>query len=192
MSTSLGSVVEALAEPGDPVPHIVRAVIELLGEADQARQVALSRQLALSKPFRRRLLPAVLAGKAPHFVRDRARRRPSEALQQLPRGVARQQRSALERNLRVAEGLLEVGRTRVEADEHRHLLERRARRVELADTLDDELPFRLAVSEAAQFRLGAGPMDLAQLLLGTAEPRREPVRKTEHLRRRAVVRLEPD
>src|SRR6266487_4570869 len=102
------------------------------------------------------------------------------------------QSRALEGNLRVAEGLLEVDRARVQADQHGHLLEGRAGGVQLADALDDELRFGIAAVEAAQLGLRARPVRLAQMLLGAAEPRDEPVREAEHLRRRAVVGLQPN
>src|SRR5512132_443260 len=72
VDASLGAVVEALTEPGDPGPDVASAVVELLGQEDQAREVALPRQLTLSQVRGRRLLPAVLEGEAPDFVRDRA------------------------------------------------------------------------------------------------------------------------
>ncbi len=72
VNASLGAVVEALAEPGDPRPDVAGAVVELLGQDDQAREVALPRQLTFSQVRRRRLLPAVLEGEAPDFVRNRA------------------------------------------------------------------------------------------------------------------------
>src|SRR5439155_6561120 len=49
----------------------------------------------------------------------------------------------------------------------------------------------LAVGEATQLRFRAGGVCLAQLLLGAAQPRHKPVGEPEHLRRRAVVGLQP-
>src|SRR5438132_8578021 len=189
---ALGAVVEALAEPLDPVADMAGAVVELLGEPDQPCKVALARRLALPRARRRRLLPPVLASEPPHFVSDRARGRASESFEELPCCVARQERRALEGDLRVAEGFLEVGRTGVQANENRHLLERRAGRMQLTDTLDDELSFGVVVREAAQLRLGTGTVGLAQLLLGPAETWNEAVGEPEHLRCGAVVRLQPD
>src|SRR5215212_3744930 len=191
VDTALGAVVEPLAQPRDPSADVARAVVELLREEDQARQVALSCQLALSETIGRRRLPAMLVRQTPDLVRNRARRRACQPLQKLPGGVSRQQCGALERDLRIAEGFFEVDRPGIQTDQDRHLLERRAGGVKLADSLDDELPFRLAIGKAAQLRLGASAVRLAQLLLGPAEPRHETVGKPEHLRRGTVVRLQP-
>src|SRR5205814_3175270 len=108
VDAALGAMVEALAQHGDPRAHVAGAVVELLGEPDQPREVALPRQLALSQPLRRRLGPAVLAGEPPNLVGDRARRRACEPLEQLARGVSGQERCALKGNLRVTERFLEV------------------------------------------------------------------------------------
>ena len=90
--------------------------------------------------------------------------------------------------MRLVQKLLEVGQARVRATEDRDLLERRA---ELADCRDDFAALRLRRGEGAYDGLGTVVKRRAQHLLRAAELRHEPVRKLEHLRRRAVVLLEP-
>ena len=82
--------------------------------------------------------------------------------------------------------LLEVCEPRVGAAEDGDVLVRQAER---ADPLHDELGLVVA---RHQHRLRPVRPRRAQRLLGTAEVRHEPVGEREHLRRRAVVLLEPD
>ncbi len=83
------------------------------------------------------------------------------------------------------ERLFELRRARVRPHEHRLLLERNAGARELRDPRRD-------VDACA--RLGRRPVRDRRLqrLLRAAEPRDKPVRELEHLRRRAVVLLEPN
>ena len=108
---------------------------------------------------------------------------------QPPRGIAVEQRRALERDARVVQHLLEVGQPRVRAREDRA-------------SSSGQSSARIAATSAASSstssgvrphdRLRPGRASRAQRLLGAAEPRDEPVRELEHLRRRAVVLLEPE
>ena len=81
--------------------------------------------------------------------------------------------------------LLEVHEPRVRAAEDRDLV---VRNPERANPFRDELGFVVA---RAQLGLGAVGTCRVQRLLGSAELRHEPVREREHLRRGAVVLLQP-
>ena len=171
---------EALVQRRDERADVA---VELLGQPHEAREVGLPRLLALAELLRRRDEPALrerrLADDRPRG--DVAAR---QHLQQSPRRVAREQRRALERDARVVQRLLEVGRARVRAHEQRLLLVGHAAGGELCD------PRRNVDARRAH---GLRPVVArrAQRLLGAAELRHEPVREREHLRRRAVVLLEP-
>ena len=84
--------------------------------------------------------------------------------------------------------LLEVGEAGVRAREDRHLFERA---VEPTDLRDDRRALVLRRGERSHGGLGAVWEHRAQRLLRAAEVRHELVREREHLRRRAVVLLEP-
>ena len=131
--------------------------------------------------------PCASATPAHRVARGRGLTR--QRLQQPPRRVAREQRRTLERDAGLVERLLEVGRARVRAHEHRLLLERRRpqRLRARAIRVDD-----VGILGGARIRApGPSASVGAQRLLGAAELRHEPVREREHLRRRAVVLLEP-
>src|SRR5205085_7477670 len=98
VDAALGAVVEPLAEPRDPLGHRALPAVELCGEPHEPGEVVLARQLALAEAFRRRIEPPVLQREAAHLPRGRRGPRARQRLQELPGGVARQQRSALERN----------------------------------------------------------------------------------------------
>ena len=91
--------------------------------------------------------------------------------------------------MRVVQQLFEVGQARVRAREDRDALVRRAER---ADLRSDRGTLGVRRREGADDRLGAVGQRRAEHLLGSAEVRDEPVGELEHLRRRAVVLLEPD
>ncbi len=86
------------------------------------------------------------------------------------------------------ERLFEVGQPRVRAAEDRDALERH---VGGANRLDNGARLVLGRRERAHGRLRPVGARRAQGLLRAAEVRHEPVREHEHLRRRAVVLLEP-
>ena len=86
------------------------------------------------------------------------------------------------------ERFLEVGQPRVRAAENRDALERH---VGGADALGDRARLVLGRRERAHGGLRPVGARRAQRLLRAAEVRHEPVREREHLRRRAVVLLEP-
>ncbi len=83
---------------------------------------------------------------------------------------------------------LEVRQARIRAAEDRDILERA---VEAAQRLHDGGALVDRRGERAQDRIGAVRARRAEDLLGTTELRDEPVRQREHLRRRAVVLLQP-
>src|SRR5215204_2648993 len=103
MHPALGPVVKTRPQPFDPVRDGVRPVVVLLGELAQACEVGLAYELPLTDALRHRIGEPLLHRDAPHLLGQRAETRTAETLQQLPRPVAREQRRALERYLRVAE-----------------------------------------------------------------------------------------
>ena len=191
VDSSLSAVVEACAEPLDPLLDRLRAVVELLGELAQPSEVGLTHELALADLVRDRIDQPLLDCDPPHLLGQRAEAGAAQALQQLPCAVAGQQRRPLERNLRVGEQLLEVDRARVQPDQHRHLLIRHALRAQRSHPLEHERALGLGRVEAAQLRFRPLGPRRAQRLLRPAEPRHEPVRQREYLRRGAVVLLQP-
>ena len=84
--------------------------------------------------------------------------------------------------------LLEVGQAGVRAREDRNLFERA---LELSDPRDDRRAFVGLRDERLHDRLRPVRPHRAEHLLRAAELRHQPVRDREHLRRRAVVLLEP-
>ena len=127
---------------------------ELLRQPDEPRQVVLARDLALAELVGNRLEQPLLERDPAHLARP-APPEPRKRLQQLPRAVAGEERSALERDLGLGQRLLEVGRARVRPEEQRHLLVRRAVLVQLAHPLDDERRLVLGLAERARHRLGS-------------------------------------
>ncbi len=189
MDTGADARAEARLELGLELRDV--GLTELVRERDEAREVVLAGLLALAETVGRLLEPAELKRRP----LDRLGRRADPAakpLQQAARAVARQQRGALERDPRPVEHLLVVGRARVRAKQDSDLLEGEPLAVQRADPPDDERTLLAGIAEPTQLRLGPVLPRRAQLLLGAAEPRHEPVRELEHLRRRAVVLLEPE
>ena len=136
--------------------------------------------------------PARLERGRPHRLAGRNVAVRSIRRRQASRSVAHQQRRALERQPGLVQDLLEVGQAGVRAAEDRHLLERHAvapRARGCASTSAAPSASGLANGTTA----GSRPVGQRwpQHLLGTTERRHEPVRQLEHLRRRAVVLLEP-
>jgi hypothetical protein len=84
----------------------------------------------------------------------------------------------------VVERLLELGRPRVRPHEHRDLLERNPALVQPPDMSSH-------VQARPDDRLVAVRERRSKRLRRAAEPRHEPIRELEHLRRRAIVPLEP-
>ena len=159
---------------------------------DEQLQVLLSRLLALADPLRRRCQQPVLERYAPHLVVRCELVAAAQHLQELPRGVALEERRALEGDLRLGERRLEVGRARVQPVQDGHPVVWDTVGVQRANSLDDELELVGQRRERPRHGLGAALADRPQGLRRPAELRDEPVRELEHLGRRAVVRLEPN
>ena len=175
---------EALLEVGD---EVLRRPLELLRQLDEPSEVVLPCHLALAETVRDRLQHSLLAGDPTHV----GERPPAQRLQELLRGIAAEQRSALGRDLSVVQRLLVVGGARVCAEEDGHLLVRDATRVQLTDAFDEEPGLVHGLGERARDRLRPGGTRRAQHFLGAAELGDEPVRERQHLGSRAVVLLEP-
>src|SRR5207247_2472494 len=94
--------------------------------ADIEQAACFVQRARLAQPVRTRIAEALVARGRWHLAGRRADAGPAQALEQLPRRVAGQQRRALKRDLRVAEQLFEIGRARIEPDQHHHLLVRDA------------------------------------------------------------------
>src|SRR5919204_391543 len=116
----------------------------------------------------------------------------AQLAQELARGFAGEQRRALKRYAQLVEALLEIDEARVRAAQDRDLLVRRAAGVQLVDPLDDEVAFRVVRREGAHDRRRTVGARGAQGFLGSSETWNDPVRKLENLRRRAIIRLQPD
>src|SRR3954447_17983839 len=130
---------EAMLEIGDEIVRRAHAVFELARELHEAAEVGLPHDLALTELLRRPLDPAGVLRVPAHGGGDDGRRAELlQALEQLPRSLAREQRRALKRDLRVVERFLEIGQPRVGAAEHADLLVRDAAGVRCAYALDDE------------------------------------------------------
>jgi hypothetical protein len=157
--------------------------VELLREAHEPGEVGLPRLLPLAELVRRLREEAVPDGELAHDLGSRSPQA-AERLEHLPSRVACEQRRALERDRGVMERLLELGRARVRPHEDRHLLERKAVRVQLPNVCAD-------VQARPQGRLRPLRKGRRERLRRTAEPRHEAVGELEHLRRRAVAPLEP-
>ena len=180
---ALAARVEAPAEIRDERRGVA---IEARGEPDDAPEIRLPHELALAELVRELLQPTRLERGRAH----RARRVVAGALEaprDPARGVALEQRRALERDARFVQQLFEVGQPRVRAREDRDLLTRLA---EAMDLRDDRRALLLRRGERANDRLVAIRQRRAQRLLGAAQVRHELVREREHLRRRAVVLLQ--
>ena len=191
VDATLGAVVEPGPKPLDPLLDRLRAVVELLRQLAQPREVRLPHELALAEAVRNRLDEPQLRRDPPHLVRNRSEARAPEPLQEPSGRVAREQRRALERDLRVGEQLFEVDRAGVQSDQHGHPLVRHALGGELPDSREHELAFLRRRLEAAQHRLRPARPRRPQRLLRSAQPRHQTIRQREHLRRRAVVLLQP-
>ncbi len=178
------------AAGGEARAQVVRegrpGTVEGLCEPHEPGEVGLADELPLAELVRHDLEQTGVEGEPPDLL---GRGAAVEPAQQRARRLPLEQRGALERDLRVVEALLEVGQPGVRAAEHRHLLERA---VELADPPDDPGVLVGGARERPHLRLGPGRPGGAERLLGASEQRHEPVREGEHLRRRAVVLLEPD
>ena len=176
----------------EPPPQVVDerdgVAVEDLGERDEPREVGLSHELAVAELVGQLRQPAGLDCGSPHGLLGIDSDQPLEAPNDAPRCVALQQRRALERDVRLVQELLEVGEARVRTTEDRHFLERHS---ELADRRDDLASLGLGGREGAHDGRRAVVERRAQHLLGAAELRDKAVRQLEHLRRRAVVLLEP-
>src|ERR671937_330363 len=116
----------------------------------------------------------------------------AQLAQELARGFAGEQRRALKRYAQLVEALLEIDEARVRAAQDRDLLVRRAAGVQLIDPLDEEVAFRVVRREGAHDRRRTVGARGAQGFLGSSETWNDPVRKLENLRRRAIIRLQPD
>src|SRR4051794_21750142 len=120
MDAASGTCAEALAERR---AEVGARPLERRREPHEPREIGLARLLAIAELFGRRREPAFGDRQAPHAVAD-GPVLPREYAQQPARRVAVEQRRALERDLRLVEQLLEVGRACVRPHEHGNLLER--------------------------------------------------------------------
>ena len=160
--------IEALPQVGrEPVD----VAVERLGERDEPRQVGLADELALAQLVGYDHQPARLERGRPHRLAGRSATAPLDPPQQAPRGVAHEQRCALERQPCAVENLLEVGQPGVRAAEDRHLLERHAAGGELPDPVGERRALGLGARERDHRRLRPGGLRRPQHLLGTAERR---------------------
>src|SRR5262249_59442570 len=71
VDASLGAVVEARLQPFDPLLDRLRAVVELLGQLAEAREIGLPHELALAEAVRHRLDEALLLRQPPYLPRQR-------------------------------------------------------------------------------------------------------------------------
>ncbi len=179
-------------KPRPQVGDEVRDRSGIPGQRHEQLQVLLPRLLALADPLWRRRQQPVLERDAPHLVVRRQIVATAQHLKELPRSVALEERRALEGDLRLGEGGLEVGRASVQPVEDGHLVVRDAVGVQRTNPLDDEVELVGQRRERPRDGLGAALANRPQGLRSPAELRHEPVGEREHLGRRAVVRLEPD
>ena len=176
--------VEAAAEIGDERGGVA---VERRCERDEATEVVLAHELTVAELVRQLLQPPCLQRRGSHCVRSRAVAA-LEAPYDPARGVAVQERRALEREPRLVQRLLEIGQPRIRAAEDRNLFQRHVGR---ADRADDRRALGRRRRECSDRRLRAVRARRAQHLLRPAESRDELVREREHLRRGAVVLLQP-
>ena len=150
-------------------------------------EILLAHGLTLAELVGQALEPAGVERSRAHGLTGRCRGT-LEPPRQSARRIALEERRPLEGDAGLVQQLFEVGQTRVRAGEDRRLLERAVERAQLRD---DRGSLVLGRGIRAHDRFGAVRQHRAQCLLGAAEVGHEPVGECEHLRRRAVVLLEP-
>ena len=125
VDAAAGARPEALLQARRELRDRAFAVVELLREPHEAREVGLPRLLPLAELLGRafRASPPPPGEREP-LPQNLGRATVPERLDQTARRVTREQRRTLERNAGVVERLLEVGRARVRPHEHRLILER--------------------------------------------------------------------
>ena len=132
-------------------------------------------------------------GELAHGLLDLGRLRSAHGPQEPPRRLPREEGGTphLEGDSGSRQRLFEPVGAGVRPVKNGDLVERDAGRRQLANPLHDESRLRGALDAPCH---GVGPARLhcLETLLDAAEDGNEPVRKLEHLRGRAVVRLEPD
>ncbi len=155
------ALLEARREAGDrPL-----AVVELLGQAHEPREIRLTRLFALAELLRHGREQPLGVCDGAHCRRHVRRAAVTQSLEELTRRIAREQRCALEGDAGVVEGLLEVGRARVGPHEHRLLLERHALLRQRANALGHRARLLVRIEAAAQLGERSGRDRRAQRLL---------------------------
>ena len=166
-----------------------RHVVELLGERDEPREVGLTHELALAELVRQHSSqPASSAARA----RASAPRRAVALERRSSRRAASRASSDEPWNGMPASCSTSSKSARRAFVRRRTATSSSGARRELPGSRAASHASSASASRTAAAPAPGRPARCAQHLLGAAEPRHKPVRELEHLRRRAVVLLEPD